>query len=170
MHARVAFAPHQEAGVEDHDDDDVQPQRVLDGVDHVVGDRVGHVVIELGDVGQRGDQLDDTQQHDHDEHRAGDDGLELHAYLRDELLPPGAGAVVAGHVGQGDVRHGGGRGLALFRTPIAGAFVEAEAAVGHHEHHDGHRDPEQPVPADGPIHGQQQRVLVGHRPVLGHLA
>jgi hypothetical protein len=89
LHAGIPLAPDQHATVEGDDDDDVEEEVALDEVDDVVGDRVGHVVVHLGDDAERGEQLDHAEQHHDHEDRSGDHGAQVATNLPAELAPAG---------------------------------------------------------------------------------
>ncbi len=168
VHLRVAFLPDQLPGIEGHDDQQIDGERTLHHVHHVVGHRVGGVAVHAGDEDQRGDQLRQAQRHDDDEGRALQHAEEVAHKEGAELEPPCMAVVPQLHTWKRNSAdtHGGAfvrvQRLGLLRT-----VREAEAHITEQEDQHRNADPDQAVPQQHTVQWQQARVLVRHGPVLG---
>ena len=171
----VALAPDQLTRVEGDDDEDEEREGAAEHVQHRVGDGPGGGAVDLADLIRAEDQEEQPRRDDRGEVAVRDDAPERAARDRQHLAELRAEAEVARHGRQHQPprhrvarprRRGNLRAAALLRARSA-RVGEAEAGVHDRQDHqpDGH--PQQAVREEQPVDGEQLRVPLGGRPVLG---
>ena len=164
---RLAFLPHQQPAVEGDQDHDEETEGTLRQFVHTIGDRMQGVLVERGRESKAQEHVEQADARDKQEGRALQHAGEVVPHDAAPLAEARSTIEPAVYGWNGDARHrrsvvGGGRHL---RRGLLPAIGETETPVANDEDDGRQSQPEQPVPEENTVHGQQHRVLVVHAPV-----